>query len=128
MTWKKKINRKILEKNFSGVNNYSVLRTLRKTHGITPELETIVSMITLEDLIALKMELAARSSGNHLYGLPIWKSMQHIAKEACLKFAYSVCYSKADVARFLGVYPQEAENAAKNYKIKEFFEDETDGK
>ena len=134
MVWKRKINRRYLKKNFSGVHNYSIVRTLRKTHDITPEFETLISMISLEDLIALKLELAARSSGGHLYGLPIWKSFPHIAKEACLKFAYSVCYSKSDVARFLGISPQEAENAAINYNIKDFFkilakgENKKDGK
>ena len=121
MTWKRKIKRRFPKRNFTGVKNYSISRTLKKENKINTEFEVMLSSLTLEDIIALKLELAAKSAGGYLYGLPVWRSTPFIIKEAVLKFAYSACYSKGDICKFLGLDKKELARYTKIYKIEEYF-------
>ena len=89
MNYKKKLN------STKGRNkNHSVSNKLRKENKVTDEFEVMLNNLSLEELIALKLELAAKAAGGMLYGLPIWYSMQHIIKDAVLKYAYSATRRK----------------------------------
>ena len=57
-TWKNK-------KYFQGTNkNYSVSKVLRDKKKVTDEFEAIFNSLSLEEVIALKLELAAKSAGS----------------------------------------------------------------
>ena len=56
----------------------------------------ILNTFTIEDLIAIKLELSANNINNRLYGLDIWKKSDYIIKDAMLKFAVSTTKSKKD--------------------------------
>tara|TARA_Y100000593_G_scaffold26224_1_gene52157 strand:+ start:368 stop:754 length:387 start_codon:yes stop_codon:yes gene_type:complete len=121
MAWKRKIKRKFPKRNFTKIKNYSISRVLRKQNKINTEFEVMLSSLSLEDIIALKLELAVKSAGGYLYGIPIWKTAPPLIKEAILKFAYSACYSKGDISKFLGLRRKELLEYTKTYKIEEYF-------
>ena len=70
---------------------------------LSNELLVLISNLTLEDLIAIKIELASSHLKNRLYGLDIWKKMDYITKEALLRVSVSCTTSYSEGARFLGI-------------------------
>tara|TARA_R110000737_G_scaffold242663_2_gene253878 strand:- start:220 stop:573 length:354 start_codon:yes stop_codon:yes gene_type:complete len=104
--------------------NYSVIRKLRNDRKLNEEMEIFVSNITLEDLIALKLEIASKSTNGKLFGIPIWKSMPQITRDALLKCAVSVCRTNKDAANFLGISAEYFTIILNKYNTAGFFEDD----
>jgi hypothetical protein len=102
--------------------NLSVIQKLKDENKINDETLVILNTFTIEDLIAIKLELSANNINNRLYGLDIWKKSSYIIKDALLKFAVSTTKSKKDAARFLGVTYSEFNSLYKRYNLKEYFE------
>ena len=75
---------------------------MQKEKKSTDEFEVMLNNLSLEEAIALKLELAAKSAGGMLYGIPIWYSLRNITNDAVLKYAYSATKTKMEAARFLG--------------------------
>ena len=67
------------------------------------ELLVLISNMTLEDLIAVKIELSSSHLKNRLFGLDIWKKIDYITKEALMRVAISCTKSNSEAARFLGI-------------------------
>jgi len=97
---------------------YSTINRLRKEKKIDDHFEVMLSSLTLEELIAVKLELSARFLNNRMYNFPIWKSIEFICREATIKFALSACRSKLDAASFLGLSLGELNIYLKKMKIK----------
>ena len=115
MVWKK---RKVSGKN----KNYSIAKKLRNDLKSNEEFEVMLNMLTLEEVIALKFELASKVFGSKLYGMPIWYSTKEVVQDALLKYALSATKSKREAARFLGISPRELRNLLKKYKVENYFE------
>ena len=105
--------------------SYSIIRKLRKEGKLPEEMEIFVSNLSLEDLIALKLEIASKPISGKLYGIPIWKSIPFIVRDAVLKTAISVCRTKVDAANLLGMDVDKMNNLLKKYNTIDFYE-ETD--
>ena len=100
--WQEKI------KEYKGRNySYSLRNKLKKEKKITDNFEVMLSSLTLEEIIGLKMELASAYINNKLYNFPIWRSMYYICREACLKYALSSCRTLKDSASLLGINEKE---------------------
>ena len=97
---------------------YSFINKLIKEKKITDEFEVMLSSLTLEEIIAVKLELSSRYINNRLYNFPIWSSLNNIIKEAVLRYALSACRSYADSASFLGMNKRELKTLIKKYNIK----------
>ena len=80
-----------------------------------------INKLSLEDLIAVKLELSANNINNRLYGFDLWRQSNKIIKEALLKFAISTTNSKKDAARFLGLTYTEFSRVLKLFEVKEYF-------
>ena len=85
-----------------------------------------INNITLEDLIAIKLELSAKHLNNRPYGFDMWRKSRYIIKEAFLKFAISTTNSKKAAARFLGINYIEFKKALKDFKIESYFEEDVE--
>jgi hypothetical protein len=105
--------------------SYSIIRKLRKEGKLPEEMEIFVSNLPLEDLIALKLEISSRPVSGKLFGIPIWKSIPFIVRDAVLKTAISVCKTKVDAANLIGMDVDKMDNLLKKYNTIDFFE-ETD--
>jgi len=103
--------------------SYSIIRKLRKEGNLPEEMEIFISNLSLEDLIALKLEIASRPISGKLYGIPIWKSIPFIVRDAVLKTAVSVCKTKVDAANLLGMDVDKMNNLLKKYNTISFFEE-----
>ena len=105
--------------------SYSIIRKLRKEGKLPEEMEIFVANLSLEDLIALKLEISSRPVSGKLFGIPIWKSIPFIVRDAVLKTAISVCRTKVDAANLIGMDVDKMDNLLKKYNTIDFFE-ETD--
>ena len=112
MSWKKKL------REYTGRNNdYSLRKKLKKEKKITDDFEIMLSTLTLEEIIGLRLELASLYINNKLYNFPIYKSIKYITKEACLRFALSATRTYGDAASFLGINESDLRKEIKKFKI-----------
>ena len=102
---------------------YSIIRKLRNEGKLPEEAEIFLSNISLEDLIALKLEIASKPTGGKLFGIPLWKSLPFIVREALLKTAISVCKTKSEAAIMLGKDIDTLDKLLKKYEVISFFEE-----
>ena len=66
-------------KNYNGKNkNYSMSNKLKKERRSNDEFEIMLSNLTLEEVVALKLELSTKPVSGRLYGIPIWNSRLRI--------------------------------------------------
>ena len=100
---------------------YSLSNKLRDQHKLTSEFEVMFNNLSLEEVIGLKLELAAKAAGGKLYGVPIMKSLPDIAKEAAYNYALSACKTKREAASFLGIDLQTFYKLQKKFQTEEYF-------
>ena len=99
----------------------SVSKQLKEENKINDLFEIQLSNLSLEEVISLKLELATREMDGKMYGLPIWKNMPTIVRDACLKAAISGSATRRDAARFLGITYANLRQNLKNYGLFHYF-------
>jgi DNA-binding NtrC family response regulator len=110
------------KKTFAGRKNYSVVNKLLKDGLINEYFLTMVQHLSLEDLIAIKLEMATKTTGvAGLFGIPLYKNTIHIVKDAMIKFAISATRTKSDAASFLGISLKRLSEEIKKYDVKNYF-------
>jgi phosphoribosylaminoimidazole carboxylase (NCAIR synthetase) len=102
-------------------NYYSIANKLKSEGKITEEFEIMLCTLTLEEIIGLRLELAAQSVNHKLYGLNIWHSVPNIVREGVLKYVYSAARTKGEMASFLGIDKNTLKKLLKQYKITNYF-------
>ena len=108
----------------SKINNKSIINKLTHEGVVSQDLLVVINNLTLEDLIAIKLELSCALVRNKLYGIDFWSNSCYIIREALLKFAISVSRSKKDAARFLGLDLREFNTQYKKYNIESYFKED----
>ena len=98
----------------------SIIKILKDQNKINDNILAHIGSLSIEDLIAVKLELSANHINNRLYGFDIWRNSGYIIKEALLKFAISTTNSKKDAARFLGLTYSEFKRVLKTYDVENF--------
>tara|TARA_B100000123_G_C25415630_1_gene290644 strand:- start:102 stop:479 length:378 start_codon:yes stop_codon:yes gene_type:complete len=110
--WKKKL------REYKGRNyKYSLRRKLRREKRTSDDFEAMLHSLALEEVIGLKLELAASHINNKLYNFPVYRSIRYIVKEACLHFALSSTRTFDDAASFLGIRPGELRKEVQKFRI-----------
>jgi len=117
MSWKRK-----KKKNLSKYQQYSLINKLKSEEKITNQTLNNINSLSLEDLIAIKLELTSRFVCGKFYGLPLWRITKQTVVDALLKTALSICRTKKEGARFLGVDYVEFNRLIKKYQTVSFFE------
>jgi DNA-binding protein Fis len=98
-------------------NRYnSVLKDIDKKFE-NKNFEFILSNLTLEELITAKLELSARSLNGKLFGYPIYKNVQHIVREALVRFSLHFCRSQEKAANLLGLNVREFKSYIKKHGL-----------
>ena len=65
------------KRKYSGKNvNYSLTNKLRSDNRSNEEFEVMINNLSLEEVIALKLELSSTRFGFKLYGIPLWYSIK----------------------------------------------------
>ena len=102
--------------------HYSISNKLKSENKITDEFEIMLCSLTLEDIIALKLELSSKILKNRFYGFDIWRNSGYIVKDALLKFAIANTNSKKDAARFLGLNYSSFATLVKKFKVDKYYD------
>ena len=92
-----------IEKGFS--RNKSLSNTLRKEGKSSEAFEIMLSALTLEEVIGLKLECSMKLTNGKLYGFNLWSKIVDIANEALYNAVISVTDTNAEIRRILGVNP-----------------------
>ena len=101
--------------------NYSFISIMRRERKINDQFLNVLSSLTLEEIIALKLELAIQMTKHKFYNFPLWKALPSICKDAVLRFTLSACQSKRDGARMLGIDIREFDRLLKRYNTEKLF-------
>ena len=101
MSWEKKVNK--IKSNSTTSPIESTIKNLESENKINENFLTCLNQLTLEEIIACKLELATKAAGGMLFGLPLWNAMPEITKEALLKATIAACKTQAAAAAFLGI-------------------------
>ena len=117
MSWKKQ--RRLQGK----TKNYSLSKKLRLENRSNDDFEVMLSQLTLEEVIGLKLELASKVLEGRLFGLPLWYSMHSIVQDAVFKWVYSASRTKAEATRFLGLSQSDFYDLTNKYKVDDYFSD-----
>ena len=117
MVFKKK-NKRTFEK-----SKYSVISKFKSDGKLTDLDLNNINNISLEDLIAIKLELSTRYLCGKYYGMPLWRVTKLTVVDAMLKTALSISRTKKEAARFLGIDYNDFNKMLKKYETKSFFED-----
>jgi hypothetical protein len=118
MAWKNKRKKPIKYK------KYSIINKFKSEDKITNQTLNNINNISLEDLIAIKLELTTRYVCGKFYGMPLWRITRHTVTDALLKTALSISRTKREGARFLGVDYSDYKRYLKKYKTESFFKKE----
>ena len=105
----------------SGRDFYSIANKLKLEGKINEKFEVMPSSLTLEEIIGLRLELAAKSVNYKLYGTNIWSSLPNIVQEGVLKYVYSAARTKGEMASFLGINKTSLKRLLKKYDITNYF-------
>ena len=81
----------------------------------------MLSSLTLEEIIGLRLELAARTVNHKLYGINLWHSIPDIVKDGVLKYVYSAARTKGEMASFLGIDVSSLKKLLKKHNITNYF-------
>jgi hypothetical protein len=95
----------------------SISKILRKENRSNDLFEIMLSNLTIEEMITLKLELVSKTVGINLYGLPLWKSLPYIVKDAILRYAMCVSPSKVKAVQFLGMDKKDFKKLINKYDI-----------
>ena len=100
---------------------YSISNKLKSENKIDERFEIMLSSLTLEEIIGLRLELAAKSVNYKLYGLNIWHKVPDMVKDGVLKYVYSAARTKGEMASFLGIDKSMLKKLLKKYEITSYF-------
>lgn len=112
-----------MKKRRSKYKHKSVINKLLNNNIINESNLTFIDSMTLEDLIAVKLELSARHINNKLYAFNLLSNTNRLVKEAIIKFAISATQSKMDAARFLGIDYEGLRKLVNEYDLQDYFDE-----
>tara|TARA_Y100000310_G_scaffold98814_1_gene96587 strand:+ start:490 stop:852 length:363 start_codon:yes stop_codon:yes gene_type:complete len=97
-------------------------KQLRKKGKSNEAFEVMLSALTLEELIGLKLECASRLTNGKLYGFNLWSNVVDITKEALYNSVISITSTNKEACRILGINEQTFKTLKKKYKIREEYD------
>lgn len=83
--------------------NFSTRSKLRREGRINNNFENILSSLSLEEIITLKLELSTPIVKGKLYGTNIYYTLPAICRDAVIKWALNTAPGKKVAADFLGI-------------------------
>lgn len=99
----------------------SISHKLRSENKITSDFEVMLSGLTLEEIISLKLELATRAAAGKLFGLKVWQTIPNIAKDSVLRYVHAAAKTKDEAAAFLGIDKSNYRKLLKKFNIEDYF-------
>ena len=100
----------------------SLSKKLRDVNKSNEAFEIMLSALTLEELIGLKLECSSRLTGGKLYGFNLWAKVVDITKEALYNATISIVDTNKGATRILGISEHTFKSLKKKYKIREEYD------
>jgi len=100
---------------------YSISNKLMSENKIDEKFEIMLSSLTLEEIIGLRLELAAKTVNYKLYGTNIWQKLPSIVQDGVLKYVYSAARTKGEMASFLGINKTSLKRLLKKHNVTNYF-------
>ena len=101
----------------------SLSRKLRNEEKSNEAFEIMLSALTLEEIIGLKLECASRLTNGKLYGFNLWTKIVDVSKEALYNAVISVTNTNKEATRVLGISLQTFKSLKQKYDIKNSYDD-----
>jgi len=101
--------------------NLSFSNTLKSQGKSSEEFEVMLSALTLEEIIGLKLECASRLTNGKLYGFNLWSNTVAIVKEALFNSVISIANTNKEAIRILGITEETLTALKKKYNMKKNF-------
>jgi hypothetical protein len=101
--------------------NFNISEKLRSENKSNDFFEIMLNNLTIEELLALKFELAFKSIGFMLKGFPLIRATKEIVVESLLRVAVSANYSKNDAIAFLGVNRKQFYELIKKHNLEGYY-------
>ena len=98
-------------------NDLSFSNKLRTQGKSNEAFEVMLSALTLEEIIGLKLECSSRLTNGKLYGLNLWSNIVDIVKEALYNATISVASTNREACRILGITEQTLRSLKRKYNI-----------
>jgi len=118
---------KIRRKNKGKNKHHSLINKLKKENKIDDKFQSTLSSLTLEEIIGLKLEQSSKILNGRQFGLPLWRTLDFIVKEAVVKWVISASRTDIEAARYLGVDVKQFYQIRKMFNIVSYFGIEDDG-
>jgi hypothetical protein len=99
----------------------SLSKKLEKEGKTTQEFEVMLNQLSLEEIIGLKLELAAKSFGGGIFGHPLWYSLKDVVRDALLKYYWSVADYHREAYAIMGITRQDYIKIIKKYHPDTYF-------
>ena len=96
---------------------YNYKKELLEKRKIDKDFLKKLNLLTLEDLIFLKLDAASEGLNGKLYNFPILKFSSDITKEAVVRYALSATSTKKEAALILGLRRTELNRLIRIYNI-----------
>ena len=110
-----------------GVNKeLSLSRKLRSENRSNEPFEIMLSSLTLEEVIVLKLECSSRLTNGKLYGFKLWSNHLDILKEAIYTAVVSITKNNKQAMRVLGINQIVFSKLKRKYDIKNNLKSELD--
>jgi len=103
-------------------NDLSFSNKLRTQGKSNEAFEVMLSALTLEEIIGLKLECASRLTGGKMYGFNLWSNIIDITKEALYNAVISAAKTNKEATRILGINEQTFKTLKRKYKIREEYD------
>ena len=103
-------------------NDLSFSNKLRNQEKSNEAFEIMLSALTLEEIIGLKIECSSRLTGGKMYGFNLWSNVVDIIKEALYNAVISVAKTNKEATKILGINEQTFKTLKRKYKIREEYD------
>ena len=103
-------------------HNLSFSDNLRNQGKSSEAFEVMLSALTLEEVIGLKLECASRLTNGKIYGFNLWSNTVAIVKEALFNSVISIARTNKEATRILGINDETFKALKKKYKIREEYD------
>lgn len=101
--------------------NISLSKKLREENKSNDLFEVMISNLTLEELIALKLEMTYKNLDSPIYGMKLFRVLNYLVQDAVIKFALSVTPTKYRARMFLGLDSKDFRVYLKKYDSEKYF-------
>jgi hypothetical protein len=102
----------------------SLSHKLRANGKSNEVFEVMLSALTLEEIIGLKLECASRLTRGKLYGFNLWSRMVAITKEGLYTAVVSMAATNKEACRILGISEQTFNSLKRKYNMNEEYMDD----